>query len=48
MQKYIIEGGTHKINIPFPMINKRIKGILPETERAKCWVILEHEKFDNI
>lgn len=41
LQKYKNEGGKIKINIPFPMINKNIKGFLPDTINDKCWVKLE-------
>ncbi len=45
LQLYSQEGGTHKINIPFPLIEKRIKGLLPDSVNEKCWVKLVHEKF---
>ena len=43
LQNYTKNGGTIDINIPFPMINKRIKGILPDTINEECWVKLIHE-----
>jgi len=43
LQKYVNEGGKIKINIPFPMIEKRIKGLLPDTVNEKCWIKLVHE-----
>ena len=43
LQKYVKEGGKIQINIPFPMINRRIKGLLPDTINEKCWVKLEQE-----
>ena len=43
LQKYINDGGKIKISIPFPMINKRILGLLPDTVNEKCWVKLVHE-----
>ncbi len=43
---YIKDGGKKNINIPFPMINKRIKGILPDTINEKCWIKLINEKFN--
>ena len=43
LQKYINEGGKITINIPFPMIERRIKGLLPDTVNEKCWVTLVHE-----
>ena len=41
MQNYIQNGGKTKINIPFTMINKRIKGFLSDTINAKCVLKLE-------
>tara|TARA_Y100000389_G_scaffold181349_1_gene196868 strand:- start:1241 stop:1510 length:270 start_codon:yes stop_codon:yes gene_type:complete len=43
---YIKDGGKKNINIPFPMINKRIKGILPDTINEKCWIKLINEKIN--
>lgn len=43
LQKYVNEGGKIHINIPFPMIERRIKGLLPDTVNEKCWVKLIHE-----
>ena len=43
LQKYINDGGKITINIPFPMIEKRIKGLLPDTVNEKCWIKLVHE-----
>jgi hypothetical protein len=40
MQKYINDGGKIHINIPFPMINRIIKGLLPDTINEKCWIKL--------
>jgi hypothetical protein len=45
LQTYINDGGKITINIPFPMINKRIKGLLPDTVNEECWMQLSHEKF---
>ena len=42
---YINEGSKTKISIPFPMINRRIKGELTLGTREDCWVKLENEKF---
>ena len=44
MQKYVNEGGKIKISIPFPMIDRRIKGILADGKNEKCWIKLESEK----
>ncbi len=45
LQNYIKNGERKNINIPFPMISKRIKGILSDTVNEKCWIKLEHEIF---
>ena len=45
LQNYIKNGEKTNVNIPFPMINKRIKGILSNTVNEKCWIKLEHEQF---
>ena len=42
---YINEGSKTKISIPFPMINRRIRGELTLGTREDCWVKLEIEKF---
>ena len=44
-KKYIDEGIKIKINIAFPMINRRIKGLLATSVREDVWIKLEHEKF---
>jgi hypothetical protein len=44
MQKYINTGQRMQINIPFPMINKRIKGILAINKREQVFIKLENEK----
>lgn len=43
MKNYIKNGGRVQINIPFPMINKRIKGTLTDTINEPCCVKLEQE-----
>ena len=43
MQKYVNEGGKTPINIQFPMIERIIKGLLPDTVNEKCWIKLVHE-----
>ena len=45
IQTYIKEGNSYEINIPFPMINKRIKGVLTDVTSEDVWVKLEHEIF---
>jgi hypothetical protein len=45
LKDYVDNGGTKEINIPFPMISKRIKGHLPDTVNDQCYVALKHENF---
>ena len=45
LKDYVDNGGNKEINIPFPMINKRIKGHLPDTVNDECFVALKHEDF---
>ena len=45
LKEYIENGGKKDINIPFPMINKRIKGHLSDTINDECVVALKHEDF---
>jgi len=45
LKDYVDNGGIKEINIPFPMINKRIKGHLPDTLNDQCYVALKHEDF---
>ena len=41
-----IETGNHvKVNIPFPMINRRIKGELMPNKKGDSNICLAHEKF---
>ena len=44
LQNYEKNGRRININIPFPMINKRIKGVLTDTINEQCWIKLEHER----
>ena len=44
-KEYIEEGTRLKINIPFPAINRRIKGLLAISTNEEVWVKLENEKF---
>ena len=43
LQNYVNNGGKIVINIPFPMINRRIKGLLPDTINEKCWIKMIQE-----
>lgn len=44
-KEYIVEGNRMKVNIPFPEINRRIKGLLAISVRENVWLKLETEKF---
>ena len=44
-QTYIKEDKRIKVNIPFPEINRRIKGLLAISANEEVWVNLKHEKF---
>ena len=44
-KEYINEGNRIVVNIPFPELNRRIKGLLSITEREEGWINLKHEKF---
>ncbi len=43
--EYIKDGQRMVINIPFPMINRRIKGLLAISVNEEVWIKLEKEKF---
>tara|TARA_Y100001935_G_scaffold221634_1_gene195957 strand:- start:128 stop:418 length:291 start_codon:yes stop_codon:yes gene_type:complete len=42
---YINEDKRIEVNIPFPEINRRIKGLLAISVNEEVWVNLKHEKF---
>ena len=42
----IKKGSRIEINIPFPEINRRIKGILAISVREEVWINLKNEKFN--
>lgn len=44
-QTYIKEEKRIEVNIPFPEINRRIKGLLAISVNEEVWVNLKHEKF---
>ena len=45
--KEFIDGGNHvKVNIPFPMINRMIKGDLMPNKKGDSNICLAHEKFN--
>ena len=45
LQCYVNDGGIYKINIPFPMINRRIKGLVSDNFNEECEIKLIEEKF---
>jgi hypothetical protein len=45
-KEYIQEGNRIEVNIPFPEINRRIKGILAISMREEVWINLKNEKFN--
>jgi hypothetical protein len=46
--KDFIDNGNHiKVNIPFPMINRRIKGDLMPNKKADSTICLIHENFNK-
>jgi len=44
-KNYITEGERLLVNIPFPEINRRIKGLLAISVNEEVWLKLEKEKF---
>lgn len=44
LQTFIKEGNKIKVSIPFPMIERRIKGELLPGKREKSWIKLQNEK----
>ena len=44
-KQYIDVGDRIEINIPFQMINRRIKGLLATSVNEKVWIKLQNEKF---
>jgi len=45
LKEYNELGGRKEVNIPFPEINRRIKGILPNSKKEEPSVRLAFEKF---
>lgn len=45
IKKYIDDGDRIEINIPFPMINRRIKGLLAASVSEQVWIKLQNEMF---
>ena len=48
LKQYIDEGVVVKINIPFPMIQRRILGELKIGKREDCVICLKKEEFDKL
>ena len=44
-KRYIQEGSREEVNIPFPEINRRIKGVLAISIKEEVWISLKNEKF---
>tara|TARA_X000000368_G_scaffold419065_1_gene421980 strand:+ start:2633 stop:2962 length:330 start_codon:yes stop_codon:yes gene_type:complete len=44
-KEYINEDRRIEVNIPFPEIDRRIKGLLAISVREDTWVNLKHENF---
>jgi hypothetical protein len=44
-KEYIDDGNRIEINIPFPDINRRIKGVLAASIKEDVCIMLKHEKF---
>ena len=45
LRNLLKKGEYIKVNIPFPMINRRIKGELMPNKKADSTICLAHEKF---
>lgn len=45
LKQYNEEGNRIVVNIPFPELNRRIKGVLATSAREETFVVLKHEKF---
>lgn len=44
-KEYIQEDRRIEVNIPFPEINRRIKGILARSKNEETWINLKSENF---
>ena len=45
MKRHNDTGDRIKVNIPFPEINRRIKGVLAPGVREDSYIVLKHKKF---
>ena len=43
-KEYVENDKRIEVNIPFPEINRRIKGLLAISSSEECWVNLKYEK----
>ena len=48
LRQYINDGNRVLINIPFPEMNRRIRGVLADNKHEDVWLRLEYEEPDNI
>lgn len=46
LKKYNDDGIRQVINIPFPEVNRRIKGLLSPSIREDTHILFKYEKFD--
>lgn len=46
LKKYNDDGIRQVINIPFPDVNRRIKGLLSPSKREDTHIMFKYEKFD--
>lgn len=47
IQSYVNDGKEQQLNIPFPAIDRRIKGLLPLSKNKKLWIKLEYYDYTN-
>ena len=45
LKQYNEEGNRVVVNIPFPELNRRIKGVLATGAREETYIVLKYEKF---
>jgi len=42
LTRYVKEGVRIELSIPFPEMNKKIKGVLAVNKREECMVVMKH------
>lgn len=42
LDKYVTTGNRIELSIPFPEMNKKIKGVLAVNKKEECVVVLKH------